>query len=63
MVLFALGAATGLFGMATDRTWLVTVGTVFLAIGLLFAMREWKRARDGSDEREKGPDASDGDGA
>lgn len=63
MLLFALGAVTGLSGMATERSWLVTIGTVFLGIGLLLSMREWKRTRNRGDEQETGPDESNGSGA
>lgn len=63
MLLFALGAVTGLSGMATETSWLITIGTVFLAIGLLLAMREWRRTRNAGNEQEKGPDEPDGDAA
>jgi hypothetical protein len=43
MLSFALGAATGLAGIATGISWLVTVGTVFLGVGLLIAIRQSRR--------------------
>jgi hypothetical protein len=45
MLLLALGAATGLFGMATERNWLVTIGTVFLGAGLLIAIYQRRKSQ------------------
>jgi hypothetical protein len=61
MLLFALGAATGLFGMATDRLWLVTIGTVFLGAGLLIAIRETRRSREAGAETSGDADDADDD--
>ncbi|MGH7501263.1 MAG: hypothetical protein ACREL7_05830 [Longimicrobiales bacterium] len=48
MLLFGVGAVAGLFGMATERSWLVLTGTVFLAIGLVVAIvANRKRLREG----------------
>ncbi len=43
MAMFVLGAVAGLTGMALDQLWLVTVGTIFLAIGLVIAMIEHRK--------------------
>jgi hypothetical protein len=53
MLLFALGAMTGLGGMATERSWLVLAGTIFLAAGLVIAMvahRRQLRAQKADDD-------------
>jgi hypothetical protein len=54
MLLFALGAATGLFGMATERSWLVTIGTVFLGTGLLIAITQRRKASPPQEAEEDG---------
>ncbi len=43
MAMFVLGAVAGLTGMALDQLWLVTMGTIFLAIGLVIAMIEHRK--------------------
>jgi hypothetical protein len=53
MLLFALGAATGLAGIFLDRTWLVAAGTVFLAVALAIAIVGHKRRmRDSEDQND-----------
>ena len=39
ITIFARGAAAGLAGIATGREWLVTVGIVILALGVLLRWR------------------------
>ena len=50
IALFVLGAVAGLTGIAAERMWLVTLGTVFLAAGLAIAIvAQRQRARTPDD--------------
>ena len=50
-LLLVLGAALGLAGMVTDRSWLVYVGIGVLAVGGVIALlRRWKIRRAERDE-------------
>jgi len=57
ILLFVLGAVAGLTGMATERIWLVTLGTVFLAAGLGIAIVAQRRRSRHPDEPTSGPPA------
>lgn len=46
MIIFALGAAFGLVGIATDAQWFVYIGIVLLAGA--FLLRFWRTPDDGA---------------